>query len=171
MKKILIIIALVALPIASYGQSIFDTLEDMDGVSSVIISKDAFEILSKFKSDKSDDGNEVMEFFNMIHNLNELKMFSTDNSSVASKMESMVKTSVKRSKLTELMRIKDKDSRVKIYVKAGKNKDYVSEVLMFVKEMNKHSNGKVSSVIVSLTGMIDINKLSKIADTVTNKAK
>ncbi len=167
MKKIILIIAFVVSPIISYGQSIFDTLEDMDDVASVIINKDAFEILSKFKSNNDNsESSEVMEIFTMIQNLNELKVFSTSNETVANTMENMVKSEVKKSNLTELMRIKDKGSRVKIYVKTGKNKDFVGEVLMFVKDKNDDKN-KHNSVIISLTGMIDINKLSKLADTVT----
>lgn len=54
MKKIIFLISMAVISTVSYGQSIFDRLEDMDGVSSVVISKDAFEILSKFnfESDK-----------------------------------------------------------------------------------------------------------------------
>lgn len=169
MKKIILMIALVAAPIVSYGQSIFDTLENMDDVTSVIVSKDAFEILSKFNIDSSD--NEAMGIFKMIQDLNELKVFTTHNFSVASKMEKMVKTAVRKSKLIELMRVKDKDSHVKIYVRGAKNKDYVSEVLMFVKGISDQSKGKAESVIISLTGRIDINKLSKLADSYSKNGK
>ncbi|MFD2567675.1 DUF4252 domain-containing protein [Pseudotenacibaculum haliotis] len=166
MKKVILLIALVAAPVLSYGQSIFDKLEDMDGVSSVIVSKDAFEILSKFNAESLKD-NDAMEVFKMVQDLNELKVFSTDKADVAAKMETMVKSAVKGQKLTELMRLKEDKSRVFIYVKAGKNKDFVSEVLMFIKGIDKHTNGIAESVVVSLTGNIDINKLSKLADTFT----
>jgi len=163
MKKVILLIALVAAPVISYGQSIFDKLEDMDGVSSVIVSKDAFEILSKFNAESLND-NEAMEVFKMIQDLNEMKMFSADKAEIAEKMETMVKSAVKSKSLTELMRLKEDDSRVWIYVKAGKNKDFVSEVLMFVKGIDKRTNGMSEAVVVSLTGNIDINKMSKIAD-------
>lgn len=163
MKKVILLIALVAAPVLSYGQSIFDKLEDMDNVSSVIVSKEAFEILSKFDA-KSLQDNEAMEVFQMVQELDELKMFSTDNKDVAAKMESMVKSEVKSSKLTQLMRAKDKGSKVYIYIKAGKNKDFVSEVLMFIQDINEKTNGMSECVVVSLTGNIDINKMSKLAD-------
>ena len=162
MKKIILLIALITSTL-SYGQSMFDTLEEMDGVDAVIVNKDAFEILSKFNVESDD--NEAMEVFKMIQDLKELKIFSTDNVSIANQMEAMVKSAVKGSKLTELMRIKEDESRVKIYVKTGSKKDYVSEVLMFVKGIDKKTKGNSESVIISLTGLIDINKLSKIADT------
>lgn len=170
MKKIILLIALVVSPLVSYGQSMFDTLENMDGVDAIIVNKDMFEILSKFKVDDK-EGSEAMEIFSMIQDLNELKVFSTDDKSIASKMDAMVSKAVKSSKLTELMRMKEGNSRIKIYVKASGNKDYVSEVLMFVKGIDKKTNGVSESVIVSLTGNIDINKLSKIADTFTKDVK
>ncbi len=173
MKKVILLIALVVAPALSYGQSIFDKLEDMEGVSSVIVSKDAFEILSKFNVnlDEGGENNEAMEVFKMIQDLNELKVFSTDDAKVATKMESMVKSAVKSQKLIELMRIKEKESRVLIYVKSGKNKDFVSEVLMFVKGIDKRTNGMSEAVVVSLTGNIDINKMSKLADTFAKSSK
>lgn len=162
MKKIIILFAFIITSNLSFGQSLFDKLENMDEVSSVIVNKDAFEILSKFNV--KSDGNEAIEVFNMIQDLKELKVFSTDQNQIANQMETMVKTAVRKNNLIELMRIKDKDARVKIYVKSTKNKDFVSEVLMFVK--NKDDNDSQSeSVIVSLTGNIDINKMSKLADT------
>tara|TARA_R110002073_G_scaffold128999_3_gene275078 strand:+ start:32709 stop:33239 length:531 start_codon:yes stop_codon:yes gene_type:complete len=170
MKKIILLIALVVAPVVSYGQAIFDKLEDMDGVDAVIVNKDAFEILSKFSNIKS-EGNEVMEVFNMIKDLNELKVFSTKVSSIATQMESMVKTSIKNRKLTELMRLKEGTSRVTIYVKTGGNKDFVDEVLMFIKGIEKKTDGMSEAVIVSLTGRIDINKLSKLADTFATQGK
>jgi hypothetical protein len=101
----------------------------------------------------------------MIQDLKEFKMFSTENIAVASKMGNMVNTAIKKQNLTELMRIKEDDSRVKIYVKTTKNKDFVSEVLMFVKGLGKKTNKVSEAVIVSLIGSIDINKISELADT------
>ena len=165
MKKIIVIIALMMTPLLSNAQSIVDSLEDLDGVDMVVVTKDAFQLLKKFqpKNVKSDD-NEVMQAFEMINDLNEFKMFSTDNLEIASKMEKMVNNAIKSSKLTELIRIKEDDSRVKIYVKATGNKDYVSEVLMFVKGIDKKTKGMSEAMVMSLTGNIDINKMSEFTD-------
>lgn len=168
MKKVILLIALMATPIVSQAQSIFSQLEDMDGVDSVIVNKDAWAILSKFNPGGS-EGNEVAEIFGMIEDLNELKVFSTDKKDVASTMEDMVKKSVKNNKLTELMRAKEDGSRAVIYVKTNGNKDFVSEVLMFVKGIDKRTKGISEAVVVSLTGKIDINKLSNLADKFTKK--
>lgn len=86
-------------------------------------------------------------------------------------METMVETAIKKQNLTQLMRIKEDDSRIKIYVKASNNKDFVSEVLMFIKGINKQTNKASESMVVSLTGNIDINKMSSLADTFLNEKK
>jgi hypothetical protein len=170
MKKIIILIAFIVAPMFANAQSIFDSLEDMDGVDMVIVTKDAFELLNKFKSkDIKSDGNEVMQAFEIINDLKEFKMFSTSNLDIASKMEKMVNSSIKNSNLTQLMRIKQDDSRIKIYVKATKNKDYVSEVLMFIKGIDKESKGLSEAMVMSLTGNIDINKMSDFTDKIVKE--
>ena len=103
----------------------------------------------------------------MIENLNEFKTFSTNKPEIATQMESMVKKNVKDQKLTELMRLKEDNSKVWIYVKATSNKDLVSEVLMLVKGIDEQTNGMSESLIVSLSGSIDINKMSTLVDTFT----
>lgn len=172
MKKIIVVIAFLVTPMLVNAQSFFDSLEDMDGVDMVVVTKDAFQLLNKFKpKDVKTDGNEVMQAFEMIQNLNEFKMFSTDNKDIASKMEKMVNTAIKANSLTELMRIKEDDSRVKIYVKATNNKDYVSEVLMFVKGIDKKTKGASEAMVLSLTGNIDVNKMSEFTDKMVKENK
>ncbi len=170
MKKIIVLIALVIAPVVSFGQSMFDKLENMDEVSSFIVNKDAFQLLQKFGGDFGGD-KEAVEVFKLIESLNELKVFKANSLEVAKTMESMVVSAVKKSNLIELMRIKDKDARVRIYVKTGSNKDYVSEVLMFVNGASRVTDGNAESVVVSLTGKIDVNKLASIANQFSNDGK
>ena len=164
MKKTILLLLFVTTPIVLTAQSLFDSLEDLNGVDMVVVTKDAFELISKFKNIKIED-NEGMKVFEMIQDLEEFKMFSTDDAKVATIMGELVNASIKNQNLTELMRIKEDASRVKIYVKTTKNKDYVSEVLMFVKGLSKKTNKVSEAVIVSLIGSIDINKISELADT------
>ncbi len=73
---------------------------------------------------------------------------------------------LKKSSLEELMRVKDKDVNVKFYIKNGKHKDHVTELLMFVsgmKNMDVDVNGrKFETVLVSMTGDIDLNKIGAL---------
>ena len=170
MKKLVLLIAFIIAPMVASAQSLFDSLEDIDGVDMVVVTKDAFELLSKFSPEKFKDSEE-MKVFEMVKELKEFRMFSTEDKSIANKMETMVDASIKKQNLTQLMRIKEDSSRIKIYVKSSKNKDFVSEVLMFIKGIDKKSNGMSEAMIISLTGSIDINKMSDLADTFTKKNK
>lgn len=165
MKKVILILALIFSSNIMLAQGMFDSLEDLDEVSAVIVTKDAFELLKKFPDAASED----MEVFNTAKGLEELKVFSTENMDVAAKMEAMVNKVIKNSKLTQLMRVKDDGTRVKIYIKSTKNKDIVSEVLMYVK--NNEKDGEKTATIISLIGEIDVNKLSKIANDYQKKNK
>ena len=164
MKKIMVLIAFIVAPMFTSAQSLFDTLEDLDGVDMVVVSKDAFELLSKFSPEKFKDSEE-MKVFEMVKDLKEFKMFSTRDKAIANKMETMVNSSISKQKLTQLMRIKEDNSQIKIYVKSTKNKDFVSEVLMFIKGIDKKTKGMSEAMLISLTGNIDINKMSDLADT------
>ena len=166
MKKTILLLLFVTTPIVLTAQSLFDSLEDLKGVDMVVVTKDAFDLISKFKNIKIED-NEGMKVFEMIQDLKEFKMFSTNDAKVATIMGELVNASIKNQNLTELMRIKDDTSRVKIYVKTTKNKDFVSEVLMFVKGISKKTNKMSEAMVISLTGNIDINKMSELADTFT----
>ena len=166
MKKIIFLIAIVIFPSVNYAQtSIFDKFEDMDDVSSVIVSKEAFKMLAKFKG----GGEEGQEYLKMVQNLNSFRVFTTDNPSISSEMTAIIKKYLKSSKLTELMRVKDDNTNVKIYIRSGKDKDHVSELLMFVSGVGKYTKGsdfpiKAETVILSLTGEIDLNKISELTE-------
>ncbi|MCH2032718.1 MAG: DUF4252 domain-containing protein [Tenacibaculum sp.] len=158
MKKVILLVAMVFMSQITFAQGMFDSLEDLDDVSTVVVTKAAFELLKKFPDAKSDD----MKVFNTAKGLEELKVFSTENASIASKMEAMANSAIKKGNMTQLMRVKDKGSRVKIYIKSTKNKDIVSEVLMFVKSKDGKDD-KPSSTIISLIGEINMNELAEIA--------
>lgn len=166
MKKIILSIAVILMSFSTYAQnSIFDKFEDMDGVSSVIVSKEAFKMLAKFKG----GGEEGQEYLEMVQGLNSFKVFTTDKPAIAAQMTNVMKKYLSSSKLTELMRVKDEDTNVKIYVRQGKDEDHVSELLMFVNGVGKYTKDSGSpieaeSVILSLTGDIDLNKISKLTE-------
>ncbi len=142
--------------------SAFDRFEDIDGVSSVIINKETFKMLAKFKG----GGEEAKEYMEMVKDLNSFKVFTTNDENVSNEMKKEVDKYLLSSKLTELMRVKDSEANVKIYVKQGKDSDHVNELLMFVNNAINSSNesSKSRTVVLSLTGDIDINKISKLTE-------
>ncbi|MDF1517706.1 MAG: DUF4252 domain-containing protein, partial [Lutibacter sp.] len=94
--------------------------------------------------------------------LESLKVFTTESTLIANQMDEVVSKYLKTSKLVELMRVKDKDANVKIYIRPGKDDNHVSELLMFVNDMTNKANKQ--AVVLSLTGEIDLNKVSEITE-------
>ena len=152
-NKIILAAVLVMSVWVTNAQSQFDKFEDIEGVTSVIVTQKAFSLMSKIGSESDD------EYLDMIKNIESLRVFATESLEVAVQMEAAVKSYLKTANLEELMRVKDGDSNVIIYVKEGKSEDFVKELFMFVKDSDKTSK---ESVIISLTGEIDLNQVAKL---------
>ena len=160
-KKLMIALLIAIIPMFTFSQSVFDKFEDMDDVSVVAVNKQMFILMSKVAGDTV----EAKEYINLVSSLNNLRVFATENATIALDMRSKVNSYLKSSKLSELMRIKDKEGNVKIYIKEGKDSNHVSELFMFIDGISKHVGGeerKPEAVIVSITGDIDLNKISEL---------
>ncbi|CAM3482033.1 DUF4252 domain-containing protein [Zobellia roscoffensis] len=162
MKKILIVLIVAVLPVMGFSQSLFDKYEDLDKVSAVVVNRSMFNLLSKI--DVEVDDPEAKDFMDIAKSLNNLKVFITEDKAIAGDMKLSVDKYLKSAKLEELMRVKDKEANVKFYIRAGKDDDHVSELLMFVTSMNSvNVNGrKFETVLLSLTGDIDLNKIGSL---------
>ena len=138
----------------------------MDHVGSVIVNKGMIDLVSKIGA--LDDDEEAREFVEVAKGLQGVKVFMTEDEGVSLDMSKTVKQYLKSSKLEELMRVKDKDVNVKFYVKNGKNENHVTELLMFVSGMENveigHNGRKLETVLVSLTGDIDLNKIGSLTN-------
>lgn len=136
----------------------FDKFEDYDNVTTVVVNKKAFSMLKKI----SEDNEEGKEFNEMVGGLEELKVFATDDVKVAQEMKKVFEQHKKSAGLEELMRVKDEGRLVKIYVKDGADEDHVSEFLMMEDGLSDKVQGDKEFVIVSITGDIDLNKISSL---------
>ncbi|MEP3209630.1 MAG: DUF4252 domain-containing protein [Maribacter sp.] len=166
MKKLSLVVAIALLPVFGFSQSIFDKYEDMDNVGTVVVNKGMIDLVTKIGS--MTDDHEAREFAEVAKGINGIKVFITEDKGVSSNMASTVKKYLKSSSMEELMRVKDKDVNVKFYIKSGKDEDHVRELLMFVsgmKDMDVDVNGrKFETVLVSMTGDIDLNKIGAITN-------
>ena len=155
-----IVILLFLVPIFSQAQSLFDKYDGQDNVTSIIVNKKMFDLMSKVKMEASDK--EAQKYLALIKKLDNLKVFVTSNAKTATDMRANVEKYKKTSNLDELMRVNDGDKNVKIYVKSGSSDSQVKELLMFIEGANVDKN---ETVLMSLTGDFDINEIS----TLTNK--
>lgn len=171
-KKVILILAIMLTSLTSFSQSVFDKFEDQEGVVSVILNQKMFKMLATMGVDIDDP--EMKEYVQMAKSITGFKVFTTGDEKISSDMKVTVEKYLKSSELEELMRIKDGEQTVKFYVKEGKDENHVKEFLMFItglKEMTEGQdieiNGKkreFETVIMTLTGDIDLRQISKITN-------
>lgn len=158
MKRTFIALALILAPIVGYSQGIFDKYEDENDVTSVVVTKNMFKLLAEIDIESNDP--EVKEYMEMVNNLDNIKIFITENANLKNDMRSTVDKYISSSKgLNELMRVKEEGKLIKFYSREGKNSNIVSELLMF---LDGKVDGKEQSIIMSITGNIDLKQISKL---------
>ena len=168
-KKIIVFIMVIMLfPLTGIAQSnIFEKYSDNSDVTFVNIKPKMFQMIAKIGIDIEDP--EAKAYMDMIKSITSFKTIITDNKAISSDISSWVKS--RSNSLEELMEVKDDGTEVKFYVKEGKDSDHVKELLIFVNGVDKvikesiQINGeqrKIETVVVSLTGDIDLNEISKL---------
>ncbi|MEP6803028.1 MAG: DUF4252 domain-containing protein [Flavobacterium sp.] len=157
MKNFIITLVFAFVSHAFYAQSAFDKFDGQDDVTSVIVNKKMFDLMSKVKVDASDK--ETQQYIKLIKKLDYLKVFTTKNPKVEADMKASAEKYVKTAGLEELMRINDGGRNVKISVKSGATDSQVRELLMYVDGAKNEE-----TVLLSLTGNFDINEISVLTD-------
>lgn len=148
---------------ATYAQSEFDKFEDLDKVKVVIINKSMFKMLNSFKGAFQDDPDN-QEYMELISTLDNLRVFSTSDKKVAADMESTVNKYLSSNKLQELMRVKEDNTNMKFYIRPGKTENLVNELLMFVNTQKGEAKDSTETIILSISGLIDMNKISALTE-------
>jgi len=155
MKKLILSLVIVLTTNTFFAQSVFDKFDGLDDVTTVIVNKKMFALLSKM--DVKDK--ETQQYVNLIKKLDNLKVFVTQSDKRSDEMKAVSDKYIKLSALEELMRMNEKGKSVKIYVKSGASDSQIKELLMFVE-----GGGKEESVLMSLIGNFDLDELSILTD-------
>ncbi|MEA9412880.1 DUF4252 domain-containing protein [Flavobacterium sp. PL02] len=142
---------------AFYAQGAFDKYDGQDDVTSVIVNKKMFDLMSKVKVDASDK--ETQQYLSLIKKLDNLKVFTTQSTRVEADMKLTADKYIKSAGLEELMRVNDNGRNVKIYVKSGASDTQIKELFMFI-----DSGKNEDTVLLSLTGNFDLNEISVLTD-------
>lgn len=170
MKKysLIFLMALMLLPLTSMAQDIFTKYAENPEVTYVSIKPKMFQMLAKM--DINTDDPEAQEYLKMVNSITSFKVITTGNKGISTDLIQWVQS--RKSSLEELMVVKDDGVNMTFYIKEGRDADHVSEFLMFVdglgaitKEADIEMNGKkreFETVVVSLTGDIDLNQISKL---------
>ena len=169
-KKIIVfVMTIMLLPLSGFAQDIFEKYSDNSDVTFVSIKPKMFQMIAKMGINEGDP--EAKAYMDMVKSITSFKTIVTDNKTISSDISKWVKS--RSSALEELMEVKDEGSEVKFYVKEGKDSNHVKELLIFVNGLNKviketvEVNGqqrRIETVIVSLTGDINLNEISKLTE-------
>ncbi len=157
MKKFLITLVVVLVSSPFFAQSAFDKFDGQDDVTSIIVNKKMFELMSKVKVDASDK--ETQQYLNLIKKLDNLKVFTTKSARVEGEMKVAAANYTKNAGLEELMRVTDNGRNIKIMVKSGAKDTQVKELLMFIDGAKGDD-----TVLMSLTGDFDLNEISVLTE-------
>jgi len=155
-KNILIILSFAFTSNMFFGQSVFDKFVEQDEITSVIVNKKMFEMMSNVKTNDK----EAQQFLDLVKNLDNLKVFTTSDTKHKADMKITVEKYIATKKLEELMRISDSGTNVRIYINQGKNTTQVKELLMYL-DGNKYD---YDTAIILLTGNFDLNDISALVD-------
>ena len=156
MNRLVITLLLALAPMFSQAQN-FEKYEDMKEVDAMVMTSKMFKMLAKV--DLSENDPEAQQYMKLIENLDRIQIYKSSDSKIMSQMASDVKSYLQKGSLEELMRVNDGGKNIKFYSLPGKNDNYVKELFMFL----EGSEGEEPmTVILSITGEIDLSQLSKL---------
>ena len=159
-KKIILTLVFALVSSTFFAQAIFDKFDGQEGVTSIIVNKKMFDLMSKVKMDASDK--ETQQYLSLIKKLDDLKVFTTKSARIEGEMKVIADKYIKTAGLEELMRVNEDGRSIKILVKSGASDSQIRELFMFI-EGAKNDD----TVLMSLKGNFDLNEISVL----TNKMK
>lgn len=157
MKTIAILITALLISGLSYAQD-FSKYANMPGVTAVTINKNMFKLMSTMELDSSDP--EIKEYLEMINNLKDIKIFTTENPDVAKQLNKDAETYLSKNKLEELMRVQEDGQKILFMFQPGKTDSQINQLVMHVNS----SEGDGESVFIIIDGLIDLKQVSKLAN-------
>ncbi len=158
MKKPILVLFITLITNAVFAQVAFDKFEGQDDISSIIVNKKMFDLMSKVKMDASDK--EVVNYLSLIQKLDNLKVFTTTSVRATSEMRTASEKYILANSLEELMRVNEEGKNVKLLVKSAGTNGKIKELLMFVEGGGKDNE----TVLMFLTGEFDLDQISLLTD-------
>lgn len=161
MKRILLFTFFISSLLLKAQTNIFDTYSDNPDVTYVNIKPKMFQMIAKIGIDTDDA--EAKAYMDMVKSITSFKTMVTSNKTITADFSKWVGARALR--LEELMEVKDNGARVNFYVKPGNDANHVKELLIFVNGADRlldNTNSNIETVIVAMTGNIDLNQISKL---------
>jgi hypothetical protein len=153
--KLLFILSIILFQTGLKAQNLFDKYEDYDDVSSVIVTDEMFKLFKDIEPE-SDEAKEEMQ---VLSSLTGLKVFSTEDVAISAEIAKDANDYISSKSMTELVRINDNGTKVKFYIVKGDEAHFAKELIMVLVEKK---DGKQNTVVMVVSGNIDLRKLSKL---------
>ncbi|MCO6148555.1 DUF4252 domain-containing protein [Flavobacterium sp. NRK1] len=154
MKKFITTLVLAAMPFVTFAQNnAFSKFEDVDGIQSITINKEMFDMFSSIGDSASDE--KTKSYFDMAGDIENLKVYITTEKRYKKQIKDAVADYLKGNAMEQLISISDNGSKIKIYVKQGSSESIIKEGLVFVENDEK----KEEAVLISFTGNVNLKDL------------
>lgn len=167
-RSIVSVWVFMCLPFIGVSQNdIFEKYSDHAAVTYVNIKPKMFQMIASLGIDTGDA--DTQAYLEMVKSMTSFKTIATDNQDIATDISKWVQ--LRARSLEELIEVNESGMHVNFYVKEGHDPKYVKELLVFVKGIDNvmneqiEINGKertIETLVVSMTGNIDLNEISKL---------
>ena len=157
MKKYIVILVLLVVSSPTFAQSVFDQFDGIEGVNTVVVNKKMFDLMSKVKLDTSDK--ETQQYMHLIKNIDNLKVYTTQNSRIALQMRLTTEKYIKSAGLTELYAATEGTKKIQILAKQSTGETQLKELLLFIDGAKADD-----TVLMSITGDFDLNEVPALTD-------
>lgn len=162
MKKVVLSIIALAFATSTFAQKAFDKYIDSDNVGTLTINKSMLGIVASMSANEK--SKEARDFVDLAENINEIKIYISENRAASTDMKQTVKSYLKKSSMEELMRVRDEDAQVDFYVKSTNNDNVVSQLFMFVTGIDSKSDKTPETVLVTMNGKIELDKIGALVN-------
>lgn len=147
-----------ACPFLTNAQN-FEKYGKMENVSTMLVTSEMFKLLSDIDFESQDP--ETQAYVDLIENLKNIKVISTQDASVAANMAADAQNYIDGSGMKLLMKFSESgEANVEFYIRPGSSDNYVKELFMF---MTGKEDGESITTIMRITGNINLNQISKLA--------
>lgn len=153
-KYIFLVLFLCCTSLGFAQNKLFDKYSEMNDVTSVYISKAMFQMMPKMETGG-------LNLMNLKGKIEGLQILTSTNVSVTEKMKADFTDTI-GGQHTELIRVKENNTRATFYVK--QKGDLISEMIMLADTNNEY-------VVIQIIGNFTVKDIMDIANTIDNKKK
>jgi hypothetical protein len=157
MKTILSLITALLISGYTFAQD-FSKYENQHGVSTVVINKNMFKLMSQLDLDSQDE--EIQQYLELINNMENIKIFKTNDQDIRKDLAADANSYAKSNKLEELMRVQEDGKKISFMFKPGKKDEEIQQLFMLVDGMDAENE----TIVIIINGLINLKQVSKLAN-------